>query len=501
MRLSESLAKLDEHRSTLYCASLSTARVGRHAEISVSLRIAHFLGFSAVCCAFLGVACKNETGKSSPSSATPSAATPVAAANVSPAVSATPTVASDTPPPPPSTPRNVLLLSIDSLRADMPWTGYPRAIAPNLTKLAEESVVYTNEYALSSYTAKSVAGFLSSRYPSTLYRSGYFFASYPKSDLFLAEVLHAHGIPTTAWHGHLYFRGVGLDQGFDTWQFVPGIEFDPQTDNSITSQSMTPLGIKLLGDPKNTGKQFFAWAHYMDPHDQYNKHAESPDFGNKNRDRYDSEVFYTDLWLGKLLDFARSQPWWKDTVVIITADHGEAFGEHGFYKHAFEIWDVLTRVPMLISGPGIKPRRIDERRSHIDLAPTILDLMGLPPEKEFMGKSFMPELFGAQPDKREPIISELTEDSHNPPRRAVILGDYKLIVIKERKFQLYNLTKDPGEETDLAETEPDKLEEMKKVYTGIYEKMPVVEPYGGVDLKEGGVARGPMGPKPDAGAK
>ncbi|HEX3774631.1 MAG TPA: sulfatase [Polyangiaceae bacterium] len=406
-------------------------------------------------------------------------------------------------PPAPTTPRNVLLLTIDSLRADMPWTGYPRAIAPNLTKLAEQSVVYTNEYALSSYTAKSVAGFLSSRYPSTLYRSGYFFASYPKSDTFLAEVLQAHGIATTGWHGHLYFRGVGLDQGFDTWQFVPGITFDPQTDTGITSQSMTELGIKLLSKPQATGKQFFAWAHYMDPHDQYNKHPESPDFGNKNRDRYDSEVFYTDLWLGKLLDFARAQPWWKDTILIISADHGEAFGEHGFYKHAFEIWDVLTRVPMMVSGPGIKPRRITERRSHIDLAPTILDLMGVPPEKEFMGKSFVPELFGATPDNREPIICELTEDSHNPPRRAVILGDYKLIVIKERKFQLYNLSKDPGEETDLAETEPDKLEEMKKVYTGIYEKMPMIEPYGGVDLKEGGVARGPMGPKPDkdAGAK
>ena len=398
--------------------------------------------------------------------------------------------------PTPATPRNVLLLTIDSLRADMPWTGYSRAIAPNLTKLADESVVYTNEYALSSYTAKSVAGFLSSRYPSTLYRSGYFFASYPKSDTFLAEVLSAHGVVTTGWHGHLYFRGVGLDQGFNTWQFAPGIIFDPETDNSITSQLMTELGIKLLRKPENTGKQFFAWAHYMDPHDQYNKHPECPDFGNKNRDRYDCEVFYTDLWLGKLLDFAREQPWWKDTVLIISADHGEAFGEHGFYKHAFEIWDVLTRVPMLISGPGIKPKRITLRRSHIDLAPTILDLMGVPPEPEFMGKSFVPELFGATPDNREPILSELTEDSHNPPRRAVIQGDYKLTVIKDRKFMLFNLTKDPGEETDLAETEPEKLAEMKQIYTKLYEKLPVVEPYGGVTLKEGGTANGPLGPKP-----
>jgi len=396
-------------------------------------------------------------------------------------------------------PRNVLLLTIDSLRADMPWTGYPRAIAPNLTKLAEQSVVYTNEYALSSYTAKSVAGFLSSRYPSTLYRSGYFFATYPKSDLFLAEVLKRHGVPTTAWHGHGYFRSAGLEQGFDTWQLVPGVEFNPETDEGITSQAMTELGMKLLKKPENTGKQFFAWAHYMDPHDQYNKHPEaSPEFGNKNRDRYDNEVFYTDLWLGKLLTWAREQQWWKDTVLIISADHGEAFGEHGFYKHAFEIWEVLTRVPLLISGPGIQPRRIDVRRSHIDLAPTILDLMGLPPEPEFMGKSMLPELQGAAPDNREPILSELTEDSHNPLRRAFIVGDYKLLVVDGRKFQLYNLSKDPGELSDLAETESAKLAEIKQAYNKLYATLPMIEPYGGATLKGGASARGPLGP-PAAG--
>jgi len=395
----------------------------------------------------------------------------------------------------PHAPRNVLLLTIDSLRADMPWAGYPRAIAPNLTKLAEQSVVYNNAYALSSYTAKSVAGFLSSRYPSTLYRSGYFFATYPKSDLFLAEVLKGHGVSTTAWHGHGYFRNAGLDQGFDTWQLVPGIEFNPETDEGITSQAMTELGMKLLKKPENTSKQFFAWAHYMDPHDQYNKHPEaSPEFGNKNRDRYDNEVFFTDLWLGKLLTWAKEQQWWKDTIVIISADHGEAFGEHGFYKHAFEIWEVLTRVPLMISGPGIKPRRIDERRSHLDLAPTILDLMGFAPEPEFMGKSLLPELGGAPADNREPILSELTEDSHNPLRRAFILGDYKLLVLDGRKYQLYNLSKDPAESTDLADSEPAKLAELKRAYSKLYETLPTIEPYGGATLKGGASARGPMGP-------
>jgi arylsulfatase A-like enzyme len=402
----------------------------------------------------------------------------------------------------PSEPFNVLLLTVDSLRADMPWTGYSRDIAPNLTALAKQSVVYENYYSLSSYTAKSVGGFLTGRYPSTLYRDGFFFTRYyDAGNVFLTELLSQKNIATIGWHGHLYFgRGKGLEQGFSTWELVPGLTFDPQTDNSITSEKMTKLGIELLG--KNGDKQFFAWAHYMDPHDQYNQHKESPEFGRKGKDRYDSEVFYTDLWIGKLLDWAEQQPWWKRTAVIISADHGEAFGEHGMYKHAFEVWNELIHIPLIIKAPGVEPRHITERRSAIDLAPTIFELMGQTPAAEFMGKSMVPELYGAPPNNREPIVSELTEDSHNPPRRAIIQGDYKLITFGAgAKYLLFNLKTDPGEQTDLSKTEPEKLEEMKALSKGFYEKLPTVEPHGGMKLKEGGTARGPREPPKAAETK
>jgi len=400
------------------------------------------------------------------------------------------------PPPAPSGPLNVILLTVDSLRAEMPWTGYSRPIAPYLTKLAEQGAVYTNAYSISSYTAKSVATMLSGRYPSTLYRDGLFFAKYPSSNLFIPELFAERGIRSMAWHAHLYFgRGKGLEQGFDEWRLVPGITFDPETDKHVTSDKMTALGMELLGDAKNTGKQFFAWAHYMDPHDQYQQHKESPEFGRKARDRYDSEVWYTDLWLGKLLDWAKTQPWWSRTVVIVSADHGETFGEHDMYKHAFEVWEVLTRVPLLVVGPGISPRRIDERRSHIDLAPTILELMGVPIPSEFQGRSLVAELRGGPAESREPIVVELAEDSHNPKRRGLILGDYKIIDFGRGKFQLYNLKKDPGELQDLASTEKDELKRMQALLEEKYSKLPTVEPYGGNKLRDGGTARGPVGPK------
>jgi choline-sulfatase len=405
------------------------------------------------------------------------------------------------PPAPPKTPPrplNVLLLTIDAFRADhAPWLGYARPVAPNLTKLAEQAVLYTNAYSISSYTAKSIAGMLAGKYPSTLYRSGYFFATYAKSNVFFPEVLQEHGIRTLGWQAHLYFaRGKGFDQGFDVWKMVPGITFDPQTDHEITSEKTTKLGLEILGNPENTGKQFFAWAHYMDPHDVYNKHPECPDWGKKNRDRYDSEICFADSWLGKLVDWAKTQPWWKDTALIVTSDHGEVFGEHGMYRHAFELWEPLVRVPLLIMAPGSTPKRIGLRRSTIDLAPTIMELMGQKPIESFQGKSLVPEVYGtAQPDDREPIVLDLPEDSNNPFRQAFIEGDYKLIALSPWQFLLFNLAKDPAEEHNLATEEPETFARMKQRYAEVFAKIPYVQAYGGNELVSGKLANGPMGPE------
>lgn len=442
--------------------------------------------------AFSAITCSKSEPPRPAATAAPSAAPPIESA--APSGSAAPTAAPAAAPD--GRPLNVLFLTVDSLRADMPWTGYERKIAPNLTRLAEESVVYTEAYSPSSYTAQSVATYLTGRYAATLYRAGWFFASYSKGNTFFPEVLQEKGIRTLAWHAHMYFgRGKGLDQGFDVWELVPGITFNPNTDEHVTSEKMTKLAIDLLGKPENTGKRFFAWAHYMDPHDEYKKQPDAPDFGNKNRDRYDSEVFYTDLWLGKLFEWCEKQAWWKDTALIISADHGEAFGENGVWKHAFDVWQVLVRVPLIVKLPGGKPRRIDARRSLSDIAPTVMELLGEKPLEQFQGKSLVAELRGGEAENREPIAVELAEDSHNPPRRAVISGDYKLTVWgKGSKYLLFNLKSDPGELKELSRAEPEKLAEMKKVYDDKFGKIGFVEPYGGMKLKEGGSAKGPTGP-------
>ena len=167
---------------------------------------------------------------------------------------------------------NVLVLSIDSLRADMPWSGYPRAIAPRLTELEKRSVSYTHAYAISSYTSMSLGGFLGGKLPSGMKRSGFFFGRYAQDNVRFPEVLQANGVRTISAHAHGYFKDAGFEQGFDHYEIVPGLIFKNETDPNVTSPKHEALAEKLLSDPVLESKPFFAWFHFLDPHDQYVSH-------------------------------------------------------------------------------------------------------------------------------------------------------------------------------------------------------------------------------------
>ncbi len=399
----------------------------------------------------------------------------------------------------PKEPLSVILITVDALRHDMPWMGYSRDIAPNLTRFAKANVIFENHRATTSFTAQSLPAMLAGRMASTLYRSGYFFAGYTDADEFFPEALQQKGIRTVAVQSHMYFnRGKGLNQGFDTWEMVPGITFNERTDEHVTSDKTTALFQKLLADPKNTSHQFFAWTHYTDPHADYQKHSECPDFGGTSRDLYDSEVCFTDLHIGKLLAWAEHQPFWERTAVIVSSDHGEAFGEHGLREHAHELWDELARVPLLVHIPGVPAKRIKTPHSHLDLAPTILELMGQEPLSGFEGDSLLAEIDGSPTKQKGPIVLELAADNIQPARRAIVSGDYKLIRFGEKRGapeKLFNISKDPGEKQDLSKSEPDKLTEMRGLLDETFKKIPSVEPFGGMKLKGSGSANGPRGPE------
>jgi arylsulfatase A-like enzyme len=292
------------------------------------------------------------------------------------------------------------------------------------------------------------------------------------------EILQAAKIHTLGAHAHAYFKDATFQQGFARWAVVPDITFKNTTDENVTSPKQEALAEKLLDEKACDENRFFAWFHFMDPHDQYIAHQpEIPAWGKTMRDRYDGEVTFTDKYVGKLLDFIASKTWGPRTAIIVTADHGEAFGEHKQFVHGFELWENLVHVPLFFYVPGAQARRIDDRRSAIDIAPTVLDLFGLPSEPTFEGKSLVPELFGAtDPDASRDVILDLPMTSDSDRRRALIHGKYKLIAFGDDKaFSLFDLDDDPAEEKPI--TKGDAFTEMLARYRAASKAIHDVPPY------------------------
>jgi arylsulfatase A-like enzyme len=398
----------------------------------------------------------------------PSAAPSTAADAPKPATSATPAADAAAPAAGPPPDLNVLVISIDSLRADMPWAGYGRDIAPNLTKFEKTAVSYTRAYSVSSYTAMSLGGFLSGRYPGTLHRNGYFFEQYGEDVHMFPELLQKAGIRTVNAQAHFYFdkKQVGFQRGFDVTKIVPGLEADNKTDNNVTGPKHLALAEQLLSDKTNTQGRFFAWFHFLDPHDVYIQHEGFGPYGSgkKPRDKYDSEVAFTDANVGKLIDFVDAQPWGKRTAIIVTSDHGEAFGERKMHRHGFELYEVLVHVPLMIRMPGAAPRHIDVPRSNVDLAPTIVDAMGVTPDLPFDGKSNLKEIYGAPAEARDVVI-DLPRTTDNDRRRALVQGNYKVIAYgDDEAFEVFDVVADPEESTNLKKTDKATYDRMVAAY-------------------------------------
>ena len=377
------------------------------------------------------------------------------------------------------------------MRWDMPWDGYARDIAPNLTELRSRSVRYERGYSISSFTSKSVAGLLSGRFPSELHRTTPFFTRYADDNEMLAEVLHNAGVRTLSAQAHMYLdKDSGLTQGFDVWKLVPGIQMDYNKDPYITAPRYTDLLTNILGQPENTSGRFFAYFHYMDPHDVYNAHPQAPAWGNKPRDLYDQEIWFTDLWIKKFLDFVGSQPWGANTAIIVTGDHGEGMGEkidgvdnYRVWKHAFELYEVLIRVPLFVYIPGMEPKDIARWRSHIDLVPTIYDLLGVKGPDGLFGTSLVPELQG-DPQPPRPIVVDLPADVHNRRHRVMVDDGYKLISFgHDYRYTMFDVRNDPWEAHELSKADRARKDRMVSRYKEVVSRIHDVEAIGGAPVK------------------
>jgi arylsulfatase A-like enzyme len=391
---------------------------------------------------------------------------------------------------------NILLITVDTLRADhlSAW-GYVRPTSPAVDRLAAEGVRFDQAAVQWPKTTPSFASIFTATYAKDngIVRT----AGQPISCRFLTfpEVLKKQGYATdavvaNAAVGSEFFFNQGFDQYIETWKLPHGAgNADPNRAEAVTN-----LAIGLLDKLQKSGKPYFLWVHYLDPHFPYEpppaardkfqndshfdpaeKIQVSPDkpkqqmFGIGSEHmleghtdlafyiaRYDAEIAYTDSQIGRLLDAMKQRGMLGKTLTAFTADHGESLGEHGYYfDHGRFSFQTCLHVPLVLHYPGVLQPRVDKQPAElIDLAPTLLEAAGvaLPHGVWMQGRTLTPRLRGqakAKPaeqgdDSAAAVLdhpglaySEAGWENKNRWQKIVRDGRYKLIFAQTRPEQRF----------------------------------------------------------------
>jgi arylsulfatase A-like enzyme len=356
---------------------------------------------------------------------------------------------------------NVLLICVDTLRADkIGAMGHGGGLTPSLDRLASEGVLFTRVIAQGPNTPQSFPSTFTSQYPERVPVRRKF-AGYPAltpEALTFFEALSEHGLHTAAVTSHFYFKPKrGITQGVPDWDNRDATNLK-DSNKDIASPRIVPRAIEKLGELAAARKRFVIFVHLFEPHSTYVKHKQFPitERGVKGlQQKYDFEIKFADIWVGKLLQGLKETGLERTTAVIAYSDHGEAFGEHRFYFHGQALYNEVLHVPLIVRLPGVKPREVQARVALLDLAPTILDLMGVPIPDSFQGRSLVPLIHGGKAEERRIGAVLMPYPAWPKGQQAMIKGRYKAIFrVTENRFEVYDLEQDPREQQNLALKRP-----------------------------------------------
>jgi arylsulfatase A-like enzyme len=362
---------------------------------------------------------------------------------------------------------NVLLITLDALRADhVSCYGYNRRTTPNLDALARQGVRFEHGWAHAPSTRYSVPAILTGRYPSTIAVNNDPRVHWPPQVLpenrMLAEIMKDLGYRTAATLSYHYFeRGWGLDQGFDDYDYhlypLHSVGGDPAATSGSSARQLADLDIAWLTAHKD--ERFFLWSHFYDTHFRFERHPDLPesDFGGDELALYDGEIRYSDHHLGRVLDALKALGLWENTIVLVTADHGDGFGEHGIpiaRRHGYHLYRTETQVPVIVRVPGVAARVVDTPIGHIDLIPTLLNLLRRPPaeEPQLFGESLLAAMLGDESQRDTRAIYQEVWFEGPTSLKALVTRGWHLIrnLVPSDTIELYDLDKDGREEHDLS---------------------------------------------------
>lgn len=361
---------------------------------------------------------------------------------------------------------NIIFILVDTVRADhVGFYGYSRQTTPALDALAKRSIVFRNAYAPSNNTPKSTPAIFISRYPSEI-KWNKKFRNFPKvldENVMFPELLKQAGYHTVALTAHWYFnpKKRNFNQGFDVWDNA-GEKTIKDSNTQISSPLINKKVLEWLPKLAQSKKPFFLFAHYFDPHSRYMVHSSVPQWGKALIDKYDNEILFTDRHLAKVFAQIEKLGLDKNSVLIVTSDHGEGFGEHKFYFHGQTLYNEALKVPLILQIPGRSHSVVERDVALVDLFPTILDLARVDQIKGLRGRTLMPLIDDPKAAWDYPIFAELVRyPNWKEDIKTMIYKRLKVIYHMTRNtWELYDLNADPGEKKNLFFTHP-KAKEYK----------------------------------------
>jgi len=362
---------------------------------------------------------------------------------------------------------NLLLITLDTVRADhLGLYGYGQNTTPFLDKKSQDGVVFNTAITVISQTGPSHMSIFTGLYPKTHgLLDNNWIAN--QSLLLLPEILKEHGYTNAGFPScFVVDDNRGFNQGFDYFDTDYG---DPKYRSRRDANYVYASFSKWLDN--NTAGKYFAWVHFYDVHRDYSAPEE---FNNRFESRvvskpgsddvwdvrgYDGEIAYVDYYVGKIFDDLAAHNQLNKTIVVLVSDHGEGLGDHDYLEHSQRIWDEQLKVPLIILFPNktFSGKRIKTPVQTIDIAPTIVDALGLSGIYSFQGRTLMPAVVGAG-FPEEYTYSERFHDRNelyniNRTQMICIRGfGWKYIYNAPGTDELYDLSVDPDEKDNLIDS-------------------------------------------------
>ncbi|ANM30413.1 hypothetical protein ABI59_13785 [Acidobacteria bacterium Mor1] len=389
--------------------------------------------------------------------------------------------------PPETNPRQLIFISIDTLRADhLGSYGYPRATSPNIDALASRGALFENFFTVVPKTGPSMSTHFTGKY---IQHHG---VTENPRELASAQETLAELLPGRFRTGAFVANPVlqasrGYDAGFDDFELV-------ESTPDVTDSALAWL-------EKRQDRSFFLWLHYLDPHGRYEPPAElaetfvgddwydpskrvalnyEPEFENENyvlgavpryqrlgdRDevdyyiaQYDAEILWIDRQIGRLMNYLKESGLDRRVTLVLTSDHGESLGEHDYYfEHGMLVNEGSVHIPMIVAGPGIEPRRIAGLAQSTDTLPTILTLLQELPPEEIDGIDLTPLIDGKTETGREFVYSCTPYPEYESFYEMYRTAEGKLVRAGDDTMRYFDLGTDPGELDDrLADLDGEQL--------------------------------------------